>query len=87
MQVTVELFGIPRLRAGIAQTASAGHTLGDVLSDLASRFPGLAESCIDGRRLRPGFTVNLGGTRFVSAPDTSLRAGETIMLLSLDAGG
>lgn len=87
MQVTVELFGIPRSRAGIAQIASTGQTLGDVLADLAHRYPGLAESCIDGRQLRPGYTVNLGGNRFVSAPETSLTAGETVMLLSLDAGG
>jgi molybdopterin converting factor small subunit len=87
MQVAVELFGIPRARAGIAQTVATGGNLGDVLADLGNRFPSLAESCIDGRSLRPGFIVNLGAERFVSAPDTPLREGDTVLLLSLDAGG
>ena len=87
MQVTVELFGIPRSRAGVAKTTAQGTLLGDILLDLANRFPGLAQDCIDGRRLRAGYTVNLGGNRFVSAPDTAIGPGDTVMLLSLDAGG
>lgn len=87
MQVAVEFFGIPRSRAGIARTTAVGESLGDVLADLAGRFPALAEACIDGRQLRSGFTVNLGGDRFVSSPDIVLNASDTVMLLSLDAGG
>lgn len=87
MQVAVELFGIPRARAGVAQTTATGHCLGDVLADLAARFPELATTCIDGRSLRPNFTANLGGQRFVTAPDTPLAEGDTVLLLSIDAGG
>jgi molybdopterin converting factor small subunit len=87
MQVAVELFGIARARAGVAQTSAVGDNLGDVLADLARRFPPLAESCIDGRTLRPGFIVHLGTERFVTAPDTPLCQGDSILLLSLDAGG
>ena len=87
MQVTVELFGIPRARAGVAQTIASGRCLGDVLADLAVRFPSLAETCIDGRRLRPGYTANLRGERFVTATETPLSEGDTVLLLSLDAGG
>jgi molybdopterin converting factor small subunit len=85
--VPVELFGIARARAGIAQTSAAGNNLGDVLADLARRYPPLAETCIDGRALRPGFIVNLGAERFVSSPETPIREGDTVLLLSLDAGG
>ena len=87
MQVAVELFGIPRERAGVARTTASGACLGDVLADLADRYPGLARSCIDGRQLRPGFTANLGGDRFVTAPDTLLAVGDSVLLLSVDAGG
>lgn len=87
MQIAVELFGIPRARAGVAQTVARGRTLGDVLADLAEKFPSLAETCIDGRTLRPGFIANLGTERFVSAPETPLHEGDTVLLLSLDAGG
>ena len=87
MQVAVELFGIPRARAGLAQTSAVGSNLGDVLADLAQKFPALAESCIDGRSLRAGFIVNLSAERFVTSPDTPLSEGDTVLLLSLDAGG
>jgi molybdopterin converting factor small subunit len=87
MQVSVEFFGIARARAGVSATTAHGQSLGDVLEDLAARFPALAAACIDGRRLRPQFTANLGGRQFVSAPETQLAAGETVLLLSLDAGG
>lgn len=87
MPVTVELFGIARARAGIASTTAAGECLGDVLADLADRFPDLAKNCIDGRRLRPGFLANLGGQRFVTEQETPLHDGDVVLLLPLDAGG
>ena len=87
MQVAVELFGIPRARAGVAQTMADGRCLGDVLAELAERFPGLADTCIDGRQLRPSYIANLGGQRFISAPETPLSEGDTVLLLSVDAGG
>jgi molybdopterin converting factor small subunit len=87
MPVIVELFGIPRARAGIAQTTAVGECLGDVLVDLAARFPALAQTCFEGRSLRAEFIANLSGQRFVTAPETPLCDGETVLLLSLDAGG
>ena len=87
MPVTVELFGIPRARAGVAATTAVGRCLGDVFADLAARFPGLAETCLNGRALRPGYTANIGGERFVTDPETLLNEDETVLLLSLDAGG
>ena len=85
--VTVELFGIPRARAGLAQTTAIGKSLGEVLSDLAARFPAFAESCVDECRLRPGFMASLGGDRFVTDPQTPLGDGESLLILSMDAGG
>ena len=87
MQVMVELFGIPRARAGIESTVAIGSNLGDVLADLASRFPQLAETCIDGRELRAGYIANLRAEQFVTSADTPLSEGDTLLLLSLDAGG
>jgi molybdopterin converting factor small subunit len=87
MAVNVELFGIPRARAGVAATTAEGDCLGDALADLAARFPELAATCIDGRALRPGYTANLDGERFITDPATRLVDGDRLMLLSLDAGG
>jgi molybdopterin converting factor small subunit len=87
MTVQIELFGLVRQRAGVTHATADGCTLGDVLADLARQYPALAETCLDGRRFRPGFTANLGGDRFVTAPETPLADGDTVLLLSLDAGG
>ena len=87
MQVTVELFGIPRLRAGVSETVAEGSTLGDILFELSQRFPALGETCISGRCLKAGFTANLRGEQFVSEPNTQLQEGDSILLLSVDAGG
>ena len=87
MPITVEFYGIPRSRAGVERTTAAGLTLGEVLADLGSRYPALAAACLDGRRLKSGFTANLRGERFLTEPDTPLQPGDTILLLSLDAGG
>jgi len=61
--------------------------LGEVLTDLARRFPALEQSCIQGRGLRSGFIANIGAEQFVTSPDTPLRDGDTVLLMSLDAGG
>ena len=87
MPVDIELFGIPRARAGVALTTATGDCLGDVLHDLAVRFPSLGETCIEGRQLRAGYTANLSGQRFVTDPETPLAVDDTLLLLSLDAGG
>ena len=87
MLIEVEFFGIPRARAGVEKATASGDSLGEVLADLAARFPDLAETCFDARRLRPGYTANLGGQRFVTDPETTFNEGDTLLLLNLDAGG
>jgi len=85
--VRVELFGIPRQRAGQANLEAQGRLLGEVLDDLARRFPGLAECCIERSRLRAGFVASLDGQRFVTDPETQLAPGQAVLIMSADAGG
>jgi molybdopterin converting factor small subunit len=87
MDVTVEFFGIPRQRAGVAETTSRSGRLGDVLADLERRFPGLTEDCLADGRLRPACVANLNGEAFVSDPATILSPGDALLILSADAGG
>jgi len=87
MSVTVELFGIPRQRAGVSQTLVEGSRLDEVLQELAAKFPALAETCFETNRLKPGFLVNLDGDRFVRDPRTPLADGSSLLILSADAGG
>ena len=87
MRVTVELYGIPRARAGVAETTADNETLGRLLTSLAVRFPALGDACIDGQTLKAGFTANLNGGRFVTDPSTMLSDGDSVLLMSMDAGG
>lgn len=87
MAITVEFFGIPRARTGVASTTADGTTLGEVLADLTRQFPKFAEQCIDGKRLRAGSIANINGSRFISDPATPLVDGTALLILSQDAGG
>ena len=86
-QVLVEFFGIPRARAGLAQTPAEGETLGELVEFLSLKFPALGECCFEGKCFRPGYVANLSGDRFTSDPTTPLSPGDSVLILSLDAGG
>ena len=86
MSITIEFFGVPRQRAGTERVEIEAGSLGEALAVLCERFGGLAEMC-DGERLRPGYVANLNGDRFVSEPDTPLADGDSLLILSADAGG
>ena len=82
----VELLGLPRERAGVAEVELQAETLGQLLVALAGRFPSLGE-LITTDRLPPSVVANLNGDRFVSDPGTQLKEGDSILILSADAGG
>ncbi|HUS39025.1 MAG: MoaD/ThiS family protein [Pirellulales bacterium] len=87
MAVHIEFFGIPRQRAGVAKTTVQTGQLGDVLAELERRYPALAETCLQDGQLRPGYTANLGGDRFINDPSTELADGDVVLIFSADAGG
>jgi molybdopterin converting factor small subunit len=82
----VELLGVPRERAGIAELELEARTLGQLLVALAVRCPSLGELII-GDRLQPSIIANLNGDRFVNDPRTELTEGDSVLILSADAGG
>jgi sulfur-carrier protein len=82
----VELLGVPRARAGVAELELRADTLGELLVALAVRFPSLGE-LITADRLRPSVVANLNGDRFISDPRTQLSEGDSVLILSADAGG
>ena len=87
MSIVVEFFGVSRRRAGAARVEVQGATLGEVLAELAGRFPALAAECLDAGSLQSGTLVNLNGQRFVHDPLTPLAPGDALLILSSDAGG
>ena len=82
----VELLGIPRERAGVAELELQAETLGQLISTLAARFPGFRD-VVAGECLTSSFVANLNGDRFVRDPRTRLRDDDCILILSADAGG
>ena len=82
----VEFLGVPRDRAGLAETDIDAGTLGQMVQALAVRAPGLAEFIV-GNRLHPSLAANLNGDRFISEPDTPLRDTDCVLILSADVGG
>ncbi len=85
----VELLGIPRQRAGVAELEIEAATLGQLLDALAARYPSLADLFPAGQaaRLGPFVAANLNGDRFVTDPRTRLAATDRVLILSADAGG
>ena len=89
---TVELFGVARLKAKTAMvplTLPAGATLGDALAALAETVPELIGPVLtaDRRALTSGYACNLNGTEFTRDLHTPIRPGDSLLILSSDAGG
>jgi len=89
MPIRVEFYGIARQRAGVPAIELEGHvaTLAGALSELAVRLPEFGRDCVAGERLAASLGANLDGQRFVSDPETPLRDGQSLLILSADAGG
>jgi sulfur-carrier protein len=93
MLVTVEFFGIPRQRAGLAvlevslPDCEGFATLADILKVLAAELPGFARDCVMENRLREGYIANVSGQRFIADPAAKITQGDTLLILSADAGG
>ena len=88
---TIELYGYPRLLAGrntITVTATSA-TLADLVRALGQVCPRLVGPVIsvDGLRLLDGYTFNLNGRQFVADLDVCLEPGDTVLLISSQAGG
>ncbi len=86
-EVTIELYGIARRRAGVAEARVAATTRGAALLALERGQPGVAgEGGREGRLVLP-WRASLGGGRFVEDPSTPLEPGARVLVLSGIAGG
>jgi molybdopterin converting factor small subunit len=86
VSVVVELFGVPRHKAGRAEVAVEAATVAEALAELQRACPGLSGLLRDGR-LAPHYLLSLGGARFLSDLAEPLGPGDRLLLLSADAGG
>jgi hypothetical protein len=85
--ITIELFGVPRLRAGIPSIRLEASDVGSALRGLASACPMLDGSVLLGGRVHPSYRLSLNGDEFVTEPGTGLIEGDVLLLLAADVGG
>ena len=85
--VTIELFGVPRLRAGKDAFCVPAASLGEALRALGQVCPALSPSVVDGERLQPCYLVAVNGVQFTADPRTPLADGDVVVLVSAEAGG
>lgn len=87
-RIRIEMFGIPRLRAGRGECEVVASTVGQALRGLAVICPGLSGSVlVEGERIAPSYRLSLNGDRFLTDPLTPLKVGDALILLSADVGG
>ena len=87
MPVTIELFGIARSRAGVAEVEVEAATLKEALRALLETCPGLAPEVLTSNGPAPGYLLSLDGQEFLDDPGRALPDGARLLLLSAQAGG
>ncbi len=85
--ITVELFGVPRLRAGLGRLTLEATSVGQALRLLAEACPSLSGTILENGRVQPAYRLSLNGERFVEEPSTPLADGDCLLLLAADVGG
>ena len=92
MAIVVEFYGIPRARAGVSQAQIfddlASVSFGQVIEEVARQYPSFGTGCTrDGRELLDGYIASIDGDRFVHGDDVTVSSGQSVLILSADAGG
>jgi molybdopterin converting factor small subunit len=91
MAIRVEFFGIARQRAGAVELTleppGSEIQLADLLKQIAEQAPRLGQTLLVGGQLHESLMVNVDGNRFVRDPETVIHDGQSVLILSADAGG
>ena len=86
--VHIELYGVPRLRAGTGRLTVEASSVGEALGALGLACPALAGSVIRAEGgVHPAYRLNVNGETFVTDPATPLKSGDALLLLAADVGG
>ncbi len=85
--VVVELYGLPRLRAGAERIELAPGPLQTVLTAMAAALPGLVPDIICGGRLTEHALVAVDGRSLLTDPAAEIADGAVLVMISAQAGG
>jgi len=89
---TIELFGVARMVARTSEVAlrlPPAATFAQLFEELANQVPALVGRVItaDRNALMDGYACSVNGREFVRVPDAAVKSGDSILILSADAGG
>ena len=92
VNVRVELFGTPRIHCGttaVELAVSRPANRGKLVAALAERCPALLGHGLkdDLSNVEDGYVFNLNGLAFIGDSDFTLSEGDSLLLLSSQAGG
>ena len=92
LEVSIELFGMARIRGGIGMvTVALPRIVGlrEVVDSLAAACPTLLGNVIreDLSGLEEGYVFNRSGLEFLGGETVSLMPGDSLLVLSSQAGG
>jgi molybdopterin converting factor small subunit len=85
--ITIEFFGVPRLRAGMPCVHLDAGTLAAALRTLVRLCPALDGPVVTGDALHAAYRACLNGEQFVSDPATPLTDGDVLLVMAADVGG
>ncbi len=85
--ISIEFYGIPRLRAGTPVIRLEAQTVGEALQELGRVCPALENTVLKKSVLHRAYRLSLNGEQFITDPTMLLRDGDVLLLLSADAGG
>lgn len=90
-RIRLEFFGIPRHRIGVAEffviVPAAPVTIGQTLKEFFKQMPEAEVALMKDGNLRKEFLLNVSGKRFTSSLNDQLIDGDSLLMLSSDAGG
>ncbi len=87
VSVRIELYGVPRLRAGRRECQVEASSAREALAALEVECPQLSGTILANGWLLPAYRISLNGQSFVTDPATRLSDGDALVLVAADAGG
>ncbi len=85
--VVVELYGLPRLRAGAERCELPAGSLHVLLAGLAAALPGLVPDILRDGRLTEHALLAVDGRDLLVDPDAIIADGAVLVLISAQSGG
>ena len=85
--ITIELFGVPRMRAARDSVTVEAGSLGEAFRALGVACPALDPTVVHDGRLRAHYLVAVNGLHLTADPTTPLTPGDVVVVLAAEAGG